>query len=156
MANSITPAQIKRIHTLKTLLKTPDAAYRSMLRDYHAFSSKQLSEDQADTLIWELQKVAEAEGVWTRPGRKFQQLAGRKGMATPKQLRMIDAMWTDVSRTTSAESRRAALAAFLRRYGCNDGLEGLEYWQVSKVINALEAMKAQRPAPPSYMQGAST
>ncbi|NLO92527.1 MAG: DUF1018 domain-containing protein [Elusimicrobia bacterium] len=147
MANSITSAQIKRIHTLKTLLKTPDAAYRSMLRDFHVFSSKQLTEDQADTLIWDLQKVAEREGVWARPGRKFQQLAGRKGMATPKQLRMIDAMWADVTRTNAPAAKDAALSAFLERFGCHGGLAELEYWQVSKVVNALAVMKTQQTKP---------
>jgi len=137
----ISISQIQRIHALKSKLNMPDEAYRSMLGDYHVRSSKQLTSAGADQLIWELQKNAERLGVWVRPQRKFNNLAGRRGMATPKQLRMIEGMWAEVSRASNMAERAAALKSFLLRFGI-DGLENVEYWQVHKIVNALKAMKA--------------
>jgi len=137
---AVSPHQIKLIHTLKGKLNLPDGAYRSMLRDYHVFSSTQLTAAGADQLIWDLQKNAEKAAVWVRPQRKFNNLAGRKNMATPKQLRMIEAMWAEVSRASNMAERAAALQSFLPRFGATS-LEEVQYWQVHKIVEALKAMK---------------
>lgn len=136
----ITPDQIKRIHALKSRLAIPDAAYRSMLRDYRVYSSKQLTVTDAAQFIWFLQQNAERLGKWDRPGRKYDHLAGRKGMATPKQLRMIEAMWADVTRATTQAERDASLKSFLARFQVN-GMECVEFFHVHKIVAALEMMK---------------
>lgn len=143
--SKITPGQIKLIHVLKGKLGLTDEAYRSILLDYHAFSSTQLSSAQAEHLIWFLQKNAEREGKWIRPAQRYANLTGRRGMATPKQLRMIEAMWADVSTAYSGVARAVALKTFLRRFGAAS-MEELEYWQVHKVVSALQAMQASRQA----------
>jgi len=139
-SNKITSQQIKLIHTLKGKLGLADDVYRSMLSDYHVFSSTQLTAAGADQFIYMLEKNAERAGKWTRPFKKYANLTGRRGMATPKQLRMIEGMWRDVSNATTGIGREAALKTFLSRFGVTS-IESIEYWQVSKVVNALQAMK---------------
>lgn len=65
-------------------------------------------------------------------------------MATPRQLRKIEAMWADVSRADTEEARATALRQFLKRIVGIENLRFLEGWQVKKVINALEAMQSQK------------
>lgn len=62
----ITPAQIKRIHTIKNALGLTDMAYRAALEFFHVFSSKQLTESQADQFICELEGYAVSAGKWHR------------------------------------------------------------------------------------------
>ncbi|MGD9642802.1 MAG: phage protein GemA/Gp16 family protein [Elusimicrobiales bacterium] len=140
MQSKITPAQIKMIHTLKGALGLTDLQYRAALERFHVFSSTQLSEAQADQFVSELQSLAVQAGKWDRPWNKYQNLAGRKGMATPRQLRMIEAMWADVSRAPNAAAREAALLVFLRRFEIN-GLADIRYYDVRGIVSALTAMR---------------
>jgi len=143
MPGEITPAQIKRIHALKGALKLTDLQYRAALEFHHVFSSKQLTEAQADLFIIELEREAVAGGRWERPWRKYQNLAGRRGMATPRQLRMIEAMWAGVSRAGSAAEREAALNVFLRRFEIAGGMADIRFYDVRRIVAALRAMQTE-------------
>lgn len=80
-----------------------------------------------------------------RRGR-FADLGERRGMATPKQLRKIEAMWRDRSRMPSADEQDAALRAWLTaRWGVGD-LRFLSRFRASDVIVALEKMEVIRAA----------
>jgi hypothetical protein len=99
----ITAVQIKLLHTLLHALAIDDDVYRGILAiRYQVESSKQLSRAQAEELIGYLKEKAVTAGVWQeRPGRKkkFHEWENRRsGMASPAQLRKIEAMWADVSR----------------------------------------------------------
>ncbi|MCX5785691.1 MAG: regulatory protein GemA [Elusimicrobia bacterium] len=137
----ITPAQIKRIHTLKNALEMTDTQYRAALEQFHVFSSKQLTEAQAGQFASELENVAVSKGKWVRPYRKYQHLGGRRDMATPKQLRMIEAMWGDVSRAGTNADRAAALKKFLQRFDIST-MEDIRWYDVRKIVAALKAMQA--------------
>ncbi len=143
MSTEITPAQIKRIHTVKNALGLTDMQYRLALEQYHVFSSKQLTEVQAGQFVSELENVAVSKGKWVRPWRKYQHLGGRKDMATPKQLRMIEAMWADVSRAGTASDRAAALKKFLLRFDISGGMEDIRWHDVRKIVAALKAMNPE-------------
>jgi len=142
MSTEITPAQIKRIHTVKNALGLTDMQYRLALEQYHVFSSKQLTEAQAGQFVSELENVAVSRGKWVRPWRKYQHLGGRKDMATPKQLRMIEAMWADVSRAGTAADRAAALKKFLLRFEIA-AIEDIRWYDVRKIVAALKAMNPE-------------
>ncbi len=142
MSEKITPAQIKRIHSVKNALGLTDTQYRLALEQYHVYSSTQLTESQAAQFISELENIAVSKGKWSRPWRKYQHLDGRTGMATAKQLRMIEAMWKDVSRAATNANRAAALNVFLKRFGA-DSLENVEYHAVGNIVHALKAMKLE-------------
>lgn len=142
-----TAEQIKKIHTLKGALGLDDGTYRDMLADkYGASSSKGLNVLQAADLIDDLTEKAVSAGVWTvRRGRaKYDDLKGRdKLAATPAQLRMIEAMWRDVSRMTTDEDRAKALRSFVHRIvGVND-LRFLLKADVQRLVKSLENMGAR-------------
>jgi len=141
---AITGRQIKQVHVLKNCLGLDDPTYRTVLREgFRVDSSKQLNTVQADLLIRDLELKAVAAGVFEqRPGRrkKFEDLSGRGGMATPAQLRKIEAMWQDVSRASDPEQRRKALRSFVERVAKSSDLRFLDQDGAGKVINALKKM----------------
>lgn len=77
---------------------------------------------------------------------RYEDLGFRDGMATPRQLRRIEAMWMGVSIAPDRASREKALKGFLKRLTGVEDLRFLESWMVQKVINALEHMDMKLPA----------
>ena len=167
--SNITPQQIKKIHALKNRLGWSDEQYREYLMtegDGFAMSCKDLSETEAERLIKKMELAAAAKGVWKQYGwsgdspdstaspvnpgppvnsgqspKKYDELGERLGMATPKQLRMIEAMWKEVSYYRNAEARERALRYFLHHIIGVDDLRFIESWQVRKIVKAIEKMK---------------
>jgi phage gp16-like protein len=144
----ITAAQIKKIHALKSTLALDDDTYRAILyQTFRVDSSKKLTVDQAGRLIEAIEEKAVTAGTWEKqePRRqKFNSLEGRSGsMATPPQLRKIEAMWQDVTRAEEPESRRKALRHFLERIAKVSALRFLDQDGAGKVINALQIMQKQ-------------
>ncbi len=74
---------------------------------------------------------------------RFEDLGYRDGMATPRQLRQIEAMWMDVSTMPHRAAREKALKGFLKRIVGVEDLRFVEDWMVRKVVRAIEAMKQQ-------------
>lgn len=151
MKATLTKTQIKMIHSLKNALQLDDPTYRSILDDrFQVGSSKDLSLNQAEVLIRELKEIAVRTGVWKqRPGRKnkFDEWEGRRGgMATPPQLRKIEAMWQEVSRIDEPEGRKKALRSLLERIVKVSDLRFLDSEGASKVINALSSMQKRKAA----------
>ena len=149
--HAISPRQIKQIHTIKGKLGLDDDAYRLLLGRYQVKSSKQLTWRQAEELIDDLNRQTghKIESRAPAPGPrslKYTDLEGRPGMCSGKQARMIEAMWAEVSRATTAEDREHALWVFLRRITGTDHFRFLKSWQVEKVVKALTEMKSQKEA----------
>ncbi len=144
-ARKINKAQIIRIHTLKSKLKMSEDDYRDAVQNIHGFSmtSKDLSYAEAEELIKKLTERAIAAGVWRDySGKKrWEHLAGRKGFATPPQLRMIEAMWAGVSYTHDRAGQQRALRKFLFRIVGVDAMEFIESKHVRKVVNAIKNIK---------------
>ena len=144
--HAISPRQIKQIHTIKGKLGLDDDAYRLLLGRYQVKSSKQLTWRQAEELIDDLNRQTghKIESRIPSPeSRKlrYTELDGRPGMCSRKQARMIEAMWAEVSRATTAEDREHALWVFLRRITGTDHFRFLKGWQVEKVVKALNVMR---------------
>lgn len=144
---TIEPKQIKLIHCLKGALGLDDPTYRGLLSGrYGKDTSKRLTYQEASELIREMETAAVSAGVWRRKEKKYDRMGSRPGFATPKQLRMIEGMWKDVSRATTEEDRKTALRHFLVRIVGIEDLRFLEPGHVRKVVNALNAMKAAKAA----------
>jgi len=141
----VTKRQIKKIHTLKSRLNMSDEEYRLRLSDYWVNTSKNLSYEEAEDLIQRLEREAIQKGVWSRYSlrgkMKYEDLGERTGMATPRQLRMIEAMWRDVSYTHDPHRRERALRRFLFRITGVHDLRFLRSRDVRKVVNAMKHMK---------------
>ncbi len=143
---SITPGQIKKIHTLKSALGLDDASYRQRLGAFGVESSKDLDFHQASLLLEDWETKAVASGVWEkRPlTRQHENLKGRPGMATPAQLRMIEGIWGEVSRRPDVKSRKAALRTFLEKITGISDLRFLDSEGAGKILVALKEMKKSR------------
>ncbi|MEA5113222.1 MAG: regulatory protein GemA [Geobacteraceae bacterium] len=136
--------QIKAIHALKTAIGMDDSSYRLLLQEFAGITtSKALNMGQAEELIEDL-KCKAGQQAWTRKeGGQHSDLAGRPGMATPAQLRMIEAIWKKVSRAEDTEARTKALRAFIQRIAKVSDLRFLDREGAGKIINALESMQTR-------------
>jgi hypothetical protein len=145
----INSTQIKKMHALKNALKMPDSAYRKLLftEFYPATSSKNLTFEQAEEFINNLEAMAIDMGAWEKyEGReKYENLGFRQGMATPAQLRLIEALWNDVSVITESKSRQKALRSWLQKRFKVSDIRFLDSTATKKVIYALNHMKKQKP-----------
>lgn len=145
--HAIAPRQIKAIHAALHKIGLDDDAYRAMLNErYRVKSCKNLTWRQAEELLDFLNgKSSNRPPVPGPRSLKYTDLDGRPGMCSGKQARMIEAMWAEVSRATTAEDREHALWVFLRRITGVDHFRFLKGWQVEKVVKALETMRDQGP-----------
>lgn len=133
--------QYRQIHGLVRLLGMNDEAYRDMLRDrYGVESSKQLSTQQRGSLIRNLREQVHGNVA------EFNDLVDRKKhLATPKQLRAIDAMWAKVSRATTPADRKKALNAFVKRLTGIDNVRWITMHDARTLIRAINTMGAMTP-----------
>jgi hypothetical protein len=133
-----TPAQIKKVHVLKSLLSLDDEAYRAMLSSYTSpegvaiWSSKDLSFGQAANLINTL------EGVIDRSRALRDRL-----YASPKQLRLIAAIWARITRAGNEEGSRKTLYSFLRNRFRVRRFDRIPKKQIGKVIKSLRIIGAR-------------
>ncbi len=146
----ISPRQIKAIHAVVGKLGLDDDSYRDILMQrYRAKSCKELSWRQAEELLETLNGApavgAAPCGRPVSPGRpplKYTDMDRRPGFASAAQLRLIDAMWNQVTRAEDEEAKEKALDSFVNRIAQVAGLRMLKGWQVEKIVKALEGMGA--------------
>jgi len=135
-----TPAQIKKIHILKSALKIDDATYRAILASFGVKSSKDraFTIGKADELIQDLVEKATAAGVWEKrkPARKAK--TTRK-LADDDQSRMIRYLWIQLHEVGKVKnSSEDALGAYVKRMTGIPALQWLDVKQASKVIEAMK------------------
>lgn len=145
--HSIAPSQIKAIHAAVNSLGMDDDDYRAMLRErYKVQSCKDLTLHQAEDLLDDLNRKAGRPAA-AKPGskysKKYSDMDNRPGFASGAQLRLIDAMWAQVSFAEDAEKRERGLNAFCLRIAKVAGLRMLRGYQVERIVKALEAMGAE-------------
>jgi hypothetical protein len=137
----INKKQVQIIHVLKSKLGMDETTYRDILATFKVASSKSLTGAKAKELINLLVGQMDDKFI-SRPGQlPYEELGERKGYASPKQLRMLAAMWSDVSVQPDAASKRKAFRRFLRnRFGVSH-----EAWlprhMVERVKKTLDAMR---------------
>lgn len=140
-----------RIHILLKEAGLSRVQYEAMLSAYGVTSSKELSDEQTRDLIQSLTRLQPEVNDKGRHGwgaNKYEHLGIRRGMASPREMRMIEAMWRDVARDKSDE----ALGNFLARQTASDNQLGIKsvIWlrreHVKPVLVALKMMKKSKPA----------
>lgn len=145
-----TPKQRQKIGFLRKLIGLNEDLYREMLADYGAASSKDLSIKSAAELLNRLKINAIKLGLYkprlnhTFKKLKYENLGIREDMATPKQLRMVESMWFDVSVKEDETHRQAALNRFIKRITGKQRLIFLTPEDIRKVVNALKKMKEEK------------
>ncbi|MFZ4857946.1 MAG: regulatory protein GemA [Desulfuromonadaceae bacterium] len=144
----IAPSQIKAIHAVTNKLGLDDETYRHILHSrFNVDSCKDLTWRQAKELLESLNGEGKGGSRFKVQGsqsrtRKYTDLDGRPGFASGKQLRMLDALWSQVTRAEDEESKEKALNGFCHRIAGVAGLRMVKMYQVEKIVKALEAMGA--------------
>lgn len=142
----ISPRQIKAVHAIKGKLGLDDDAYRDILHSrFSVASCKDLTWQQAEELLETLDGGGPSRPARRapRPGKKYADMDGRPGFASGAQLRLIDAMFHQVTRAEGEEAITKALDSFVSRIASVAGLRMLKGWQVEKIVKALEGMGAE-------------
>lgn len=138
--------QKQKIHMLKDKAGLTDDDYRTLLGSMFqgVCSSVDLSESEADRLIAQLRSLAPGfAAAYSGGRRKYVEIGKRPGMASPAQLRMLEAMWAEVSIHHDAKGRALAFKDFLSsRFNVQDIL-WLQHSDVNRVVVALKAMRRQ-------------
>jgi hypothetical protein len=145
--DTITPGQIKKIHTLASALRIDDDLYRGILINrFNTETSKTLSGCQADQLIAELEGKAVQAGVWKKRvyTRQYESLEGRLGFASSRQLALIESTWNKVSRMETAELKAKSLRKFILKVAGVSDLRFLKQSGAGKVIIALRSMEKRK------------
>jgi len=147
--SNISKGQIAKIHTLKNQLGLTDEEYGAALEGYGVTTSKDLSYDQAADLIRKLVKLLpknlqkEYESKNKTP-QKYDELGIRwnpklkQHYATPKQLRMLEAMWMTSPRVE--HKTEEAFKSFVKRISGKERLEWVMMNDVKKIKKAIESL----------------
>lgn len=109
----VTTFQIKKIHTLVSLLGIDDELYHEMLMSFGVATSKNLTYAEASILIDILEEKAVAQNIWKIKPKKYEELNRTKRMATQSQLRMIESLWREICYTDTDEFAKKSLRKFL-------------------------------------------
>lgn len=131
-----TRAALAMIHIAVKDLHLADAVYRDILWDQcRARSSKDLTPQEVTKLLAHFRRLGWEPQARQGPMR-FDDMGLRRGMATPAQLRKIEAIWMGVARVPTA----AALRVFLKhRFGI-DAMRWVRRDQVTGILQALTRM----------------
>lgn len=139
---SITQPQIKKIHTLKSILKLSDDNYEALLSSLNVESSTELTRGEAAALIdllvsWEKGEKVQLSKQAPQIKRDGIPCFDRVGKATDKQLYYIAGLWLEVSNAKTYKS----LMWFVKRVTGTlyIHIESLSIAETRKVINALKA-----------------
>ena len=142
----ITKAQIKKIHTLKSLLNLEDEFYEALLFRYGVESSKELSKDKAISLIEVLTDIQKEQNNKNKNStglslhRKI--YFNRRNKATDNQINYISKLWW----TLSDKKDYKSLMWFIKKITSKlyIHIESLELQEASNTIVVLEKWNKQK------------
>lgn len=134
----------RSVRAMTVLLGMDESAYRTMLIDnYSVDSAKKLAERQ----LQELGRMLQTQLNGKRTVRqRFEDLGGRRNeMATPAQIRAVEAMWMGVSTKPTTAEKRQALDAMCQRITGIRSVRWLTKRKAKDLIKAMQSMGAQSP-----------
>lgn len=137
------PGHIKKVHALKRALGLDDDTYRDILGRYGVTSSKDLTGQTMAACLDYLEALAVEAGVWQAQGGTLARKQ-RPGAASDAQVRLIKALWRQVSRQPTEKERATALDVFVRRITGKPKLAWCDHGNIQALVNALTAMGARR------------
>ena len=134
-------SQIRKIHTLKSILGLDDDLYREMLMSFGVCTSKDLTFSEAGVLLDILETKAVERNLWKKEPKKYEDMERGNKMATPPQLRMIKGMWRDVCYFDNDNFANKSLRKFLKSKFKVDDIRFLTKAKANKVIQAIKGIK---------------
>ena len=139
------PMMVTRIKTLQGLSGIGEYNYRALLSSYGASSCKELSVMDGRAVALVLQQMVDRIPEHQQFRKPYKDVKGRSAlMATARQLRMLEAMWMEVTRQTNRQSALSAYGAWLDKRFSIRSVEWIEKDHVGKIKFALEQMRVQR------------
>jgi len=137
-----TRKDLAKIHIAKKELGLNDDTYRAMLQNIAGENSaKNLTPLGAAKVIAHLRSCGwkPRRGGALFPPKKYEDMEDRSGMASPSQLRKIEAIWAEVC--YSPNNPEGSLRRFLyKRFRVSD-VRFLDLETAGKVIEALKAIR---------------
>ncbi|MBR6126781.1 regulatory protein GemA [bacterium] len=136
-----TTSQIKRIHTLKSILGLEDDLYRDMLFSFGVCTSKDLTFTEAGVLLDILETKAVEKNLWKKQPKKYEDMDRGDKMATPPQLRMIKGLWREICYCDNDEYASKSLRKFMKAKFKVDDIRFLTKNKAIKVIQAIKGIQ---------------
>lgn len=143
----VTKQQIIKLHVLKQQLNLSEEEYGAALESYCVNTSKDLTYEQAGDLINKLNKLL-PKSLRDKPEKQIKKKYDELGIryneqkkehyATPKQLRMIEAMWMTSERVHN--KTEGAFLKFVKRITGKDRIEWLLMSDIRKIVNAIKSL----------------
>ncbi len=138
-----TVTQIKQIHTLKNILGLDDDLYSDMLASFDVCSSKDLTVTEASIFISILNDKVKVTG--RNCSKKYDEFTGRdNNMATPKQLRLLEVLWSDICDETTQEGIKKSLRNFVKKQFHVDDIRFMTKDKASRIIAVLQKIKVNQ------------
>ena len=137
----VTISQIRKIHTLKSIIGLDDDLYRDMLMSFGVQSSKDLTYAEAVIFLEILEEKAVALNRWKKRPKKYSDLNRSDNMATDAQLRMIEGMWREICYCDNDYFATKSLRKFLKSKFKVDDVMFLTKAKAIKVIQAIKGIK---------------
>jgi len=138
-------SQIKQIHTLKSILGLDDEVYKEMLMSFGVASCKDLTFTEAKILLEILSSKAIAAGKWQKPNSNFSGLENRDNeMASPAQLRKIEAMWRDLCFEKSYAEAKKTLRKFIQNHFKVSDIRFIDKLTATKIIHVIDKIKIEK------------
>lgn len=141
-----TTFQIRKIHILKNLLNLSGNDYQSLLMGFDVESSKELSYGAACELLSLLEDKAVVLNLWKKQPKKYHDLDRCETMATPKQLRMIESLWREISYFDNDNFAKISLRTFLQKKFKVDDVMFLTKQKATKIIPIIIEMNNKAKA----------
>jgi len=138
-------SQIKRIHTLKAILGLDDELYKEMLLSFGVATCKDLTQTEASILLEILSEKAVAAGKWHRPADNFIEFEQRgNDMASPAQLRKIEAMWHDLCFEKSYIEVKKTLRKFIQNHFKVSDIRFIDKNTATKIIHVIDKIRNKK------------
>lgn len=137
----VTISQIRKIHTLKSIIGLDDDLYRDMLMSFGVQTSKDLTYAEAVIFLEILEEKAVALNRWKKLPKKYSDLNRSDNMATDAQLRMFEGMWREICYFDNDYFATKSLRKFLKSKFKVDDVMFLTKAKAIKVIQAIKGIK---------------
>lgn len=139
----INESQVRLLRVAQRQVGLSDEEFRVMLHSIGGVeSTKDLTWEAFDVILGKLKEMGFV--YKTSSGRKkYDELGERKGMASPKILRMLEALWADIYNGPEERMFIDLRRFILREYGKED-LAWLTAKDAHKCTEALKSLKRQR------------
>lgn len=138
---------LAKIHIAKKALGLTEAEYQDILYAHSdptqgppKQSSASMNETEAQNVIEHFKSLGwKPRGKKTGQALRFEALANRPGMASPAQLRKIEATWMTHHRVRV--KTEDALRRFIKHTFNIEALRFIEIGQVGKILKAIQSLK---------------